>query len=175
MKSGDEPRNLKWDKLSQKTCVQEVSFHSFDACPAFDSSFIWDFLYDYRFLWGIVFVIMGAFINFYGRKMIEPTTFFMTFVLITLLLLLVIYSMFLRHGTYKSWVGWLTLSICAVIGLVVGYFAVKFINYGVALVGGGVGACIALLICDIFEVKHTAIFWTILLISALISTFLSFK
>ena len=31
---------LKWDKVSKRTCVQEVSFYSKNACPAFDTNYI---------------------------------------------------------------------------------------------------------------------------------------
>lgn len=48
-------------------------------------------------------------------------------------------------------------------------------KYGLALVGGASGAALALLICNTFSVKHAAIFWSVLILSALIFSILTFK
>jgi hypothetical protein len=75
----------------------------------------------------------------------------------------------------QNWINWLALGICSIISLVGSYFLVKSMKYGLALIGGASGAALALLICSSFGVSQAALFWSILGVSALLFTFLTFK
>lgn len=75
----------------------------------------------------------------------------------------------------KAWVYWLVLVICSIIALACSYYLVKSIKYGVAVLGGGAGAALALLICNTFGVRNPWIFWSILVALAIVFTILTFK
>jgi hypothetical protein len=47
-------------------------------------------------------------------------------------------------------------------------------KYGLALLGGAAGGALALLICGTFGVKQVAVFWTILVITAMLFTLITF-
>ena len=151
-----------------------MSLYSKDACPAFDANALWKFASDYWFIWGLVFVVIGGFVNFFGRVMIKPTVFFISFVVITFCELFLLYSLFLSHET-ATWVYWVILVICSVIGFTCSYYLVKSMKYGLAVVGGGSGAALALLICSTFSVQQPPVFWGIIVVSAMIFTVLTFK
>ena len=93
--SSGQMRDVKWDRNTRGTCVQEVSMYSRDACPAFDANSLWAFAEEYKFVWGAIYVVIGLFVNFFGRVMIKPTTFFLSFVVLTFVQLFVLYSLFM--------------------------------------------------------------------------------
>jgi uncharacterized membrane protein YfcA len=113
--------------------------------------FIWEFLDDYAYLWGVIFVISGAFVNFYGRKMIKPTTFIMSFIVVTFTLSFVLYSLFYKNDV-ATWVAWVIMVLCAILGVVAGYFLTKYIKYGIALVGGASGCSFSLVLCNALQI-----------------------
>jgi hypothetical protein len=74
----------------------------------------------------------------------------------------------------SNWVNWVVLFVCASIGVGCSYLLVQSMKYGLALVGGTAGAALALIVCTAFNVKHPAAFWSILMVTALLFTLLTF-
>lgn len=151
-----------------------MQMYSFNACPVFDLDAIYQFLAKYSILWGLVFLAIGLFINFFGRKMIKPTVFIIGMLLTTLLSAFILYSLFLQSD-HADWLNWFMLAICIVMGGLVGFLLVKFLRYGIGVLGGGAGFATGLLICTIFKVQHEAIFWVIVISISLVFTLLTFK
>lgn len=74
------------------------------------------------------------------------------------------------------WVNWTVLSLCAISGLVAGFFLVKFLKFGIALTGGTAGAALAFLILNLVRLdKNQLLYWSIVIGVAAIATFLTFK
>jgi uncharacterized membrane protein len=145
-----------------------------NACPAFDANAFWTFAAKYWFIWGIIYIIIGAFINFFGRIMIKPTVFLTSFIVVTFAQLFILYSLFMHHER-ANWANWLVLAVCSIIGLLCAYLLVKSLKYGLALLGGGTGGALGLLVCGAFNISHPAAFWGILVALALIFTLITFK
>lgn len=82
LKSGEQ-RDIKWNRNTPGTCIQEVSLYSKDACPAFDANALWTFFETYWFIFGVLYIFIGAFVTFFGRILIKPTVFFVSFITIT--------------------------------------------------------------------------------------------
>lgn len=118
---------------------EKIEFTSKDACPAIDLGSLFEFVSNYRYLWGGLFMIVGVFITFWGREMMKPTVFLLTLILVSTALMLLMYTMFFNNN-HEDWVVWLTLGLSVLAGLVVAFFMVKFLKFGIAMTGGAAGA-----------------------------------
>ena len=49
-------------------CNYQATFTGAQACPTFDVSAIWDFLNNYKWLWGIAMIVGGVILCAFGRK-----------------------------------------------------------------------------------------------------------
>eukprot|EP00355_Strombidium_rassoulzadegani_P009221 CAMPEP_0168617554 /NCGR_PEP_ID=MMETSP0449_2-20121227/5601_1 /TAXON_ID=1082188 /ORGANISM="Strombidium rassoulzadegani, Strain ras09" /LENGTH=207 /DNA_ID=CAMNT_0008658371 /DNA_START=774 /DNA_END=1393 /DNA_ORIENTATION=+ len=125
-------------------------------------------------LWGLLFVLKGILSNFFGRKSIKPTVFVISFFVSSLTLLLFIYSLFVNKKT-AEWLNWAILIFCATVGLFAAYLLIKYLKYGIALLGGSAGAALGFLVCSTFQIKHASIFWSAVACLALVMALLTFK
>ena len=94
-------------------------------CAAFDLNEVFALLEKYRFLWGLILLLVGLVMTFFGRKLSRFLAFVVVFLFSTLGLLLVLYALFLKDNE-TIWIFWVLLSVCVVVGLLFGALAVKF-------------------------------------------------
>lgn len=144
-----------------------------EACPALDINEIWTFLNKYYVLWGACFVLIGVFLNFFGRKMIDPATFILAFLTSTFALALILYTLFFEHER-KEWVNWFVLTLCAFVGIAVGILFVK-IKIGVIVIGAVAGGALGLIITNTFQVPSELAFWSIVIGSAALLALIGIK
>lgn len=94
-------------------------------------------------------LIVGFLLCFFGRKLYKPI-FFLTGVLLTVFLILIIfYTTFLNSKT-ESWVGWTVIACSVVLGLLVGFLFYKVSKLGAFVLAGWGGFCLGLLIWNTF-------------------------
>mmetsp|Transcript_35880 Transcript_35880/g.55076 ORF Transcript_35880/g.55076 Transcript_35880/m.55076 type:complete len:207 (-) Transcript_35880:105-725(-) len=132
------------------------------------------FLQDYKYLWGALFFIKGAAITFFGRVAIKPTVFVVSFILSAFFLMLTIYSIF-GENERKEWVNWTVLGGCLIAGAVIGTFMVKFLKFGIALLGAFAGISLGLLLSSSIQISNGWIFWAILIGFGGLTALLTFK
>jgi len=106
--------------------------------------------------------------------MIRPTVFIVATCFVSLLLALIVYSLFIGAGNHSDWLNWFMLALCVVAGLVAGYVLMKSIKLGVGLLGGATGFALGLLICSLVGVSNVAVFWVIVSLCALLLFGLTF-
>jgi hypothetical protein len=106
-------------------------------------------------------LVVGFIVCFFGRKL-WPPIFFLTGLLLTVFLILIIfYTTFLNTKT-ESWVGWTVIACSAVLGLIVGFIFMKISKLGAFVLAGWGGFCLGLLIWNSFLYLATtsdALFW----------------
>jgi hypothetical protein len=61
-------------------------------CPAFDINHIFDFIYNYRFVFGGILIVIGLFTLFFGIQMMHVTVFSVASVSFTFLILLLLFK-----------------------------------------------------------------------------------
>lgn len=96
-----------------------------------------------------IFLVIGTFVCFLGRKLFRPMLFIAGLLLSIAIIWLLFYSTFLDSNT-KAWVGWLVLAGSAVLGVIVGVILVKFERVGALILAGWGGFSLALLIYNAF-------------------------
>jgi len=111
---------------------------------------------------------------FLGRKLIKPTVFIITFIMATFVLMLVMYSLFFR-GDNEDWLNFFVMIICVLLGVVVAYLSIRYLKYGVGVMGGGAGFAIGLLICTVFHVSSTAGLWILSICLFILLFLITFK
>ena len=109
---------------------------SANVCPSFDLNALWTFLDEYSYIWGVLFIVGGIFLGFFGRKLFKAAVFMVTAILVVFAILLLFYTTFLEDTT-EVWVGWTVLVCSILIGLVAGFFMMKLERVGAALLGLG--------------------------------------
>lgn len=118
---------------------------SAEVCSSFDLNALWEFVQDYKWIWCALFVSIGAFICFLGRKLFKATIFIIAATLTVFAVLLLFYTTFLEDTT-EDWVGWTVLVCSILIGLVVGFFTMKLERLGAALIAGWGGFLLGVMI-----------------------------
>lgn len=94
----DQVDKFEFNRELPGTCTQVYTVNSGAACPKIDLDALYEFLSKYKVLWGFVFIVLGMFISYFGRKMIKPTVFVITFVLVTFVLGLLLYTLFMKYS-----------------------------------------------------------------------------
>lgn len=108
---------------------------------------LWVFLDEYSYIWGILFILGGAFLCFAGRKLFKAAIFMVTAIFVVFAILLIFYTTFLESTTEK-WVGWTVLVCSILIGLVAGFFMMKLERIGAALLAGWGGFLVGVMLND---------------------------
>ena len=144
-------------------------------CPSFDLNALWVFLDEYSYIWGVLFIVGGTFLCFFGRKLFKAAIFVVTTVVVVFAILLLFYTTFLNDTT-DAWVGWTVLICSILIGLVAGFFIMKLERVGAALLAGWGGFLIGVMLNDmvLYLAESQAVFWCVSIGCALVAAVLSF-
>lgn len=130
----------------------------------------------YKWIWGTVFILVGLFLAFLGRKLFTVAIFIVASMIVTGLILVIFYSTFLSDND-AYWVGWLVVSFAIVAGLVAGFFATKIERIGASILAGWGGFCLGVILNEtvLYLVQSAALFWCVNIGLALIFALLAFK
>lgn len=148
---------------------------SSQVCPSFDMNALFEFLNKYSYLWGAIFIIVGIFFCFFGKKLFKAAIFTVTTIVVVFCILLLFYSTFLKDTT-ETWVGWTVLVCSVLIGLVAGFFVMKLERLGAALLAGWGGFLLGVMINEmaLYKVQSEVLFWTIAMAFAIAAAVASF-
>ena len=89
------------------------------ACPLFTISALWEFLYQYRYYFGVALILIGLFLGLLGRKLWVVAIFLISAFLTMGIILLLFYTTFLKSTT-AEWVGWTVLGCSIIFGVILG-------------------------------------------------------
>lgn len=121
----------------------------------------WTWVTNNKWAMFAIALVIGFIVCFFGRKLWKPI-FFLSGVLLTVFLVLIIfYTTFLNDNT-ASWVGWTVIGCSVLVGLLVGYIFMKISKLGAFVLAGWGGFCLGLLIWNSFLYLATSsdvLFW----------------
>lgn len=137
-------------------------------CPAFDVNQLFAQLQKYYILWGLLLLCIGLLCAFFGRKMIKPVIFIITFITIGFASLLLFYTLFLKNNE-TDWVFWVMFFVCAILGIIGGVLSVKFPRVGLAMLFGLAGFFISILLMQTFQLRNQIAFWIVAAASFVLS------
>ena len=166
---------LKQDPDGTSGCEYTTTMTSAQVCPSFDLNALWDFMDQYSYIWGVLFIVGGIFLGFFGRKLFKAAIFTVTAIIVVFAILLLFYTTFLKSTT-EVWVGWLVLCCSIIIGLVAGFFVMKLERLGAALLAGWGGFLLGVMINEmvLYLAESQAVFWSVSIGCAVAAAVLSF-
>jgi len=156
-------------------CDYQTTMTSDQVCPSFDLNALWEFMDKYSYIWGVLFIVGGIFLGFFGRKLFKAAIFMVTTIAVVFGILLLFYTTFLKDTT-EMWVNWLVLVCSIIIGLVVGFFVMKLERFGAALLAGWGGFMVGLMLNEtvLYLAESVALFWCVNVGCAVTAAALSF-
>jgi hypothetical protein len=125
--------------LNPTSCDNELFFETSQACPNKDLYGILKFIKQNSPLFGIVLIVAGVFLTFFGNKLITITI-FLTTTIVCITLLFVFLVGFVVFGGANLWI---VLAFAIFLGLVFGYMVAKFKK---TLIGFTLGAYLGYLV-----------------------------
>jgi len=136
---------------------------------------LWEYFEEFDYLFGAVFIILGIFLTFLGRKLFLAAVFIASLVLVTIVVLALSYGTFLSDN-YSEGVFWGMLSASILIGIIVGVLLVKFSRFAAFAIGAWGGYVLGLFINDLalWAVASTWLFWLVNIGCAIVCGVLAF-
>lgn len=148
---------------------------SSQACPIFTLNAFFVFVEDYKWVFGGIFLLIGIFLNFFGKKLFTATVFIASTVFVCFFIMIIFYTTFLKD-TQADWVGWIVVGFSVIFGLLAGYFAAKMEKLGGMLLCGWGGWCLGILLNEtvLYLAGQSWLYWTVNSGLALIGAFLGY-
>lgn len=115
------------------------------ACPLFTISAIWAFVWEYKYFFGAVMILVGLFLGLLGRKLWVIAIFLLSALITMGVILLVFYTTFLKSTT-ADWVGWTVLACSFIFGIILGLTMTKFARPGAAVIAAWGGFVLGLIL-----------------------------
>jgi hypothetical protein len=149
---------------------------SIGGCDLLSNSYIWEYLAYAEPYLGIIGIVGGLCLCFYGLKLIKPAICFAGFLTCTMLALLFFYAVYATSAeelsTFYYW-----MAGGAVVGIIVGYFLSAMVKVGAAILAGWGGFMLGLILNEAFLYQFEAVwvFWAANVGAALICAGLTFK
>lgn len=133
-----EGNSINWieTKIGVDRNPNYIEFESKVACPKANFYEVWKMLNDNFWIFGIIMIVFGLFLNFLGSKFVNVTVYIFTCLLTIIAFFILMFQFILKDGSKESTV-WVVLAISAVIGAVFGYFVVKYRDWLLAIIIGG--------------------------------------
>jgi hypothetical protein len=139
-----------------------VGVYSNQGCAVFDTNPLIRFLSKYSFVFGAFLIVMGFVVGVFGKKIFKPVICIVGTLVFNIALCLFIFSIFFTRNT-PEWAGWLTWSICLVLGMCVGLILAKLTRLGVAVLAAWGGFSLGMIIYAAFLYKldgdKNILFW----------------
>jgi len=132
------------------------------ACPIFTFNALIQFVQEFKYIFGTIFILIGLFLAFLGRKLFSAALFIVAAIIVTGLILIIFYSTFLSDNT-ESWVSWLVVSLSILVGLVCGFLLTKVEKIGGALLAGWGGFVLGVTLNEtVFYLANSSVlFWCV--------------
>lgn len=146
---------------STDSCTPHITFDSTAGCSESHLNAFWEWVEDNEWFWFVMFVLVGFFLCFFGRRLFKPAVFIAGIVGTVSLIWIIFYSTFLEDH-FENWVGWVVFVCSLLLGLIVGAIMMVFVKVGAFLLGFWGGFSIALLMYNAFlylAIHHEAGFW----------------
>ena len=112
-----------------------ISFESKEACPKANFYEVWKILNENYWIFGVLMITMGLFLNFLGAKFVIFTIFIFT-CLITILFFFILMFQYILPSGAKPEIVWVVLGMSVILGTILGYFVAKYKNWLMSILVG---------------------------------------
>lgn len=145
------------------------------ACPVFTANALVQFLDEYKFVFGFLFIGIGLFMAVLGFKLFQAALFIVVTIVVSFLLMFIFYATFLSANT-KEWVGWTVFASSVLIGLLAGFLMTKLEKFAGAVLAAWGGFLLGVLLNEtvLWLANSAVLFWCVNIIMAIVFGILGF-
>jgi hypothetical protein len=149
---------------------------SIGGCDLLSNSIIWEYLAYAEPYIGVIGIVGGFMLAFYGFRLIKPSICIAGFLSCTIVSLLIFYAVYANSidelQTFYIWMG-----AGAAAGIVVGLLLAKYVKVGAAILGGWGGFAVGLILNEAFmwQFEYVWVFWATNVAAILVCAGLTFK
>lgn len=164
--------------MSEDTCHPFVELESsIGGCDLLSNSPIWVYLDKAEPYFGVVAIVGGFIVCFYGIKLLRPCLFLAGLLSCCLAGLLFCYAVYASSIDDFTSTFYYFLGGGFLVGLLVGFLLAKFIQVGAAVLAGWGGFCLGLVLNEafLFHLEAKWVFWVSIIACILVCAGLTFK
>lgn len=144
-----------------------------ESCPVYTYNALVQYIAKFKYLWGSIFILLGVFLAFFGRKLFTFALFIVAAMITVGVILIIFYSTFLADTT--NTITWIVISCAILLGLGVGFLASKLEKIGACLLSAWGGFCCGILLNEtvLYYAGSSALLWSVNCACALVAAILA--
>jgi len=163
--------------LGGTVCDPVVQFvSSMGGCDILQNSIIWEYLNEIKPYVGVIAIVGGLVLCFYGLKLVKPSVCFVTFLSCVVVSLFIFYAVYL-DAIELTPVFWYFLGGGAAAGIAVGLLMAKFVKFGAAMLGGWGGFAAGLILNEaiLYRFELSWLFWASNIVCIIAAAVITYK
>lgn len=173
------------EEFNPTNCHNRLIAESAEACPLLNFYAIWNFLQKYSYFFAPILIIIGLFLTFLGAKIFNLTVFLVAVISTVGFTFIFLFQFILPSGAHPNIV-WVVLGIGVVLGIIIGWFLVKYDKLFHAILGGCCGYLVGILLYNLVMNKiefnptvnsqliQKAMFWGTIIICIVVCALLAY-
>jgi hypothetical protein len=143
-------KDIKFSGFDENSCTHTISSHSVYGCALTDIYLLKKILHEYWYIFGIGLIIIGVYLCFYGHKVVWLTAIIVSGLIFCFIISIIFLNLLPSLITTETSL-WILLGVTFAFGALVGCFIKAKVKLIVALIGAGMGYCVALLAYQIIQ------------------------
>ena len=144
-------KDIKFSGFDENSCTHTISSHSVYGCALTDIYLLKKILHEYWYIFGIGLIIIGVYLCFYGHKVVWLTAILVSGLVFCFIISIIFLNLLPSLITTETSL-WILLGVGFVFGALMGCLIKSKVKLIVALIGAGMGYCIALLVYQIIGI-----------------------
>jgi hypothetical protein len=160
-------------QVSGDDCDIVLQYNSKQGCPVFALDKFWTFMKKYNGLWGVMLIVLGLFLAFFGNKFVNAVIYIMATLAAFFAGSMLFFQLFMKN-VEKQWIQWVIIGLIFVGANLIGMVLVKTRKYGIAVLAGFGGAMLGLIITTTFVVGSSTAWYGIVIGTAAVMACLAF-
>jgi hypothetical protein len=143
-------KDIKFSGFDENSCTHTISSNSVYGCALTDTYLLKKILHEYWFIFGIGLIIIGVYLCFYGHKIIWLTAMLVLALVSCFVISIIFLNLFPSLITTEASL-WILLSVGFAFGALIGCLIRAKVQLVVAIIGAGMGYCLALFAYQIIQ------------------------
>ena len=140
-----------------------LEYSSGSGCATFSLNVLTQFIEQYWYIWGAVFIVVGLAMALLGNAFVNVVIFFFTFagsfMFLTWLIFFICYK---AEANQSEGANWAILISCLVVSLLIAFFVIRIKRCAIAILGGVGGAFIGIMVTTMCMVGTGAAYYIII-------------
>ena len=143
-------KDIKFSGFDDNSCTHTISSNSIYGCALTDTYLLKKILHEYWFIFGIGLIIIGVYLCFYGYKIVWLTAILVLGLAFCFIISIIFLNLFPSLITTETSL-WILLGVGFAFGALIGCLIRAKVKLIVAIIGAGMGYCIALFAYQIIQ------------------------